>query len=41
MLKGITYDIGAILEFIYYGGLFSLNVDDVYDLFESLASYEW
>jgi len=24
-----------------YGGLCSLNVDDMWDLFESLASYQW
>ena len=24
-----------------YGGLCSLNLDDMWDLFESLASYQW
>ena len=26
---------------MYYVGLCSLNVDDIWDLFESLASYQW
>ena len=38
---GITYETRAIFESMYYGGLCSLNVDDMWDLFESLASYRW
>ena len=41
MLEGITYDIGAILESMYYGGWCFLHVDDMWNLFESLTSYQW
>ena len=37
VLKGITPETRATLESICYGGLCSLDVDDMYDLFESLA----
>jgi len=29
------------LKSMCYGGLCSLNIDDIRDLFESLASYQW
>ena len=41
MLEAITYETEAILKSTYYGGLSSLNVDGMRDLFESLASYQW
>ena len=41
VLKEITHETGATLESMCYGGLCSLNVDDMWDLFESLAWYQW
>jgi len=41
VLEGITHETRATLESMCCGGLFSLNVDDMWDLFESLASYQW
>ena len=41
VLEGITHETQATLESMCYGGLCSLNVDDMWDLFESLASYQW
>jgi len=41
VLEGITYETRAILESICYGGLCSLDVDDMWDLFESLALHQW
>jgi len=41
VLEGITHETLATLESVCYGGLYSLNVDDMWDLFESLASYHW
>jgi len=40
-LKGITHETQATLESMCYGGLCSLNVDDLWDLFEYLTSYQW
>jgi len=40
VLEGITCGTRAILESMCYDGLCSLNVDDMRDLFESLASYQ-
>jgi len=39
--SGDTYETRAILESMCYGGMCYLNVDDMWDLFESLASYQW
>ena len=41
VLEGITYETRASLESMCYGGLCNLNVDDMWDLFKSLASYQW
>ena len=41
MLEGITHETRAPLESMCYGGLCSLNVDKVWDLLESLSSYQW
>ena len=41
MLEGITHETRATLESMCYGGLCSLNVDDMWDLFEYLTSYQW
>jgi len=41
MLEGITHETRATLKSMCYGGLCSLNADDMWDLFESLASYQW
>ena len=41
MLVGIIHETRATLESMCYGGLCSLNADDMRDLFESLASYQW
>ena len=41
ILEGITHETRATLESMCYGGLFLLNVDDMWDLFESLTSYQW
>ena len=40
MFEGITHETRATLESMSYGGLCSLNVDDMWNLFESLASYQ-
>jgi len=40
VLEGIPRETRATLESMCYGGLCSLNVDDLWDLFESLASYQ-
>ena len=39
VLEGITHETRATLESMCYGGLYSLNADDMWDLFESFASY--
>jgi len=41
VLEGITHETRTTLESMCYGGLCSLNADDIWDLFESLASYQW
>jgi len=41
VLEGITYETRATLESMCYDGLFFLNVDNIWDLVESLASYQW
>ena len=41
VLEGITHETRATLESMCYGGLCLLNADDMWDLFESLASYQW
>ena len=41
VLEGTTHETRATLEFMCYGGLCSLNVDDMWDLSESSASYQW
>jgi len=38
VLEGITCETRATLESMCYGGLCSLNVDDMWNLFEYLAS---
>ena len=40
-LEGITYKTWATLGLVCYGGLCSFNVDDVWDLLESLSLYQW
>ena len=37
VLDGIIYDTRATLESMCYGGVYYLSVDDMWDLFESLA----
>jgi len=37
VLEEITYDTRATIESMCHGGLCSLNVDDMWNLFESLA----
>ena len=39
-LRGITHETRATLESMCYGGLCSLNGDDMWNLFESLTSYQ-
>jgi len=41
VLEGITHETRATLESMRYSGLCSLNADDMWDYFESLASYQW
>jgi len=41
MLEGITYESRATLESMCYGGTCYLSVDELRDLFVSLASYQW
>ena len=41
VLEGITHETRATLESMCYGGLCSLDVDDMWDLFESLAWHQW
>jgi len=41
VLEGITHETRATLESMCYGGLCSLDVDDMWNLFESLAWYQW
>jgi len=40
VLEGVTYETQATLESMCYNTLGSLNADDIWDLFESLASYQ-
>jgi len=40
VLEGITHETRAILESMCYGDLCSLDVDDMWDLFESLAWHQ-
>jgi len=39
VIEGITHETRATLESMCYGGLCSLCGDDLWDLFEFLASY--
>ena len=41
VLKGIKHETQVTLESICYRGLCFLNVDDMWNFFESLASYQW
>ena len=41
VLEGITHETQATLDSMCYGGLCSLNADDMLDFFESLAFYQW
>jgi len=41
VLEGITYETQATLESMCYVGLCSLDVDDLWDLFKFLTSYQW
>jgi len=41
MLEGLTPETRAILESMCYGGLCFLDVDDIWDLFESLTWHQW
>jgi len=41
VLEGIACETRATIEYMCYIGLCSLNVDDMWDLFECLASYQW
>ena len=41
MLEGITHETRATLEFMSYGGLCSIDVDGMWDLFKPLAWYQW
>ena len=41
VLKGITHETQANLGSMCYGGMCSLVVDDMWDLFESLVWYQW
>jgi len=41
VLEGITHETWATLESLCHGDLCLLNADDMWDLFESLASYQW
>ena len=40
VLEEVTYETRAILEVMRYGGIWYLSFDDVWNLFESLASYQ-
>jgi len=39
--KGKAYEIRATLESVCYASMHYLSVDDLWDLFESVASYQW
>jgi len=41
VLEGITYETQAILDSMCSSGLYSSKVDDMWNLFESLSSYQW
>ena len=41
VLEGITHETRATLESMCYGALCLLNADDMWDLLESLSSYQW
>jgi len=41
LLDEITYKTQAIRKLMCYGGLCSLNVNDMWNLFESLDCYQW
>ena len=41
VLEGITHETRATLESMCHGGMCYLDVDDMWDLFESLAWYQW
>jgi len=41
VLEGITHETRATLESMCYGNLYSLDVDDIWGLFESFAWYQW
>ena len=40
MLEGITYETRDVLESMCYGGLCLLDIDNMWNLFEFLASYQ-
>jgi len=40
VLEGITHETQATLEFMCYGGMCYLNVNDMWYFFESLAWYQ-
>ena len=41
VFEGITHETRAILESMCYGGLCSLDVDSMWDLFEPLTWHQW
>ena len=41
MLEGITYETQIALESMCHVGMCSFDVDDMFNLFESLAWYQW
>ena len=41
VLKGITYETRAALESMCHGSMCSLDFNDICDLFEFLAWYQW
>jgi len=41
VLEEITYETQGIVDSVCYYGSSSLDVDDIWDLFESLAYYQW
>ena len=41
VLEEITQEARVILRSMCYGGLCSLNIDDMWNLFKALAWYKW
>jgi len=41
VLEGITHETQATRESMCYGSLCYLTIDDMWDLFESLARHQW